>query len=204
MEKKWYCANTHLCFPLRIYPRVDLLQIPNSHCAVKFDTYNKDMCVKGIMQRSGVLPGEQIDISVEIDNPSRFNIKNLDICLIQRYEIEVCRRRLELFRLSIPQFNNINDKHIQIVFPITIPMGISPSYTYTNKSSRASVAIRVHYDIKVDVKMKGIFTDFDLQIPIIIGTNSGSHLNNTNETIRCATATDLNAIDLLELQVRDE
>jgi len=156
------------------------------------------------MQRSAVLPGEQIEISIDVQNPSRFVIKNLDICLIQRYEIDISRRRLELFRLSIPQFNNITDEHIKTVFPVIIPMGISPTYTYRNKVGRTPIAISIHYDIKVDVKMKGLFTDFDLQVPIIIGTNSGSSLDASNKTTRCATVADLNAIDLLELQVREE
>ncbi|CAF1502246.1 unnamed protein product, partial [Rotaria sordida] len=93
IEKKWYCSNIHSRYPLRIYPRVNLLQMSNTQCAVKFDTKRKDLTIKGIVQRSGLIPGEQTILSLEIYNPNHLTIKHIDICLIQRYEIEQCRRR---------------------------------------------------------------------------------------------------------------
>ncbi|CAF0788266.1 unnamed protein product [Rotaria sordida] len=204
IEKKWYCSNIHSRYPLRIYPRVNLLQMSNTQCAVKFDTKRKDLTIKGIVQRSGLIPGEQTILSLEIYNPNHLTIKHIDICLIQRYEIEQCRRRLELIRFSIPQLLNIHDEHIKTSCAIKIPMYIPPSYNFKKTNSRSSVYVNVHYDIKLEVKIKGLFSDFELQVPIIIGTDSAEHSSNDDMTKTLTIPMDLNMIDMIESDVHDD
>jgi hypothetical protein len=204
MEKKWYSADTRHRYPLRIHPRVNLLQLNNSQCAVKFDTKNKDIIVKGILKRSGVVPGEQTSLSLEIINPNRLTIKRVDICLIQRYEIEQCRRRLEIFRLSVPQLNNVNNEHIEAICPFTLPVGIPPTYNFKSKGRRDNVHVSIHYDMKIEVKAKGLFSDFELQVPIMIGTNSTERSRYNGMTTTSAIPLDLNAIDTLAVEIDDD
>jgi hypothetical protein len=204
IEKKWYCSNTRHQHPLRIYPRVNLLQIINSQRALKFDTKQKDITVIGILQHSGLVPGEQTILSLEISNPNRLAIKRVDVCLIQRYEIEQCRRRLELIRLAVPQLFDNSNEHIRTTCPMTIPAGIPPSYNFKSKGDRSGVHVNIHYDLKLEVKAKGLFSDFDLQVPVIIGTDSTDHSNPGGITRALATPMDLNAIDILELEAADD
>jgi hypothetical protein len=154
---------------------VNLLNISNSQSAVKFGTKHKDLTVKGILQHAGLIPGEQTMLSLDIHNPNHVSIKRIDVCFIQRYEIEQCRRRLELIRLSVPQLTNIHDQHIEATCPLTIPLGIPPSFSYKSRSTRPIVHVDLHYDLKLEIKAKGLFTDFDLQVPLIIGTYSAEH-----------------------------
>jgi hypothetical protein len=195
MEKKWYSADAHHRHPLRIHPRVNLYQLINSQCAVKFDTKRKDIIVKGVIKRSGVVPGEQTTIFIEIINPNQLTIKRVDMCLIQRYEIEECRRRLEILRLSIPQLSNTSNEQIETTCSMTIPLGIPPTYNFQSKGSRSNVQVNIHYDMKLEVKAKGLFSDFDLQVPIIIGTDSTVHSSYPHVPPTSGTPLDLNAID---------
>ncbi|CAF0780281.1 unnamed protein product [Rotaria sp. Silwood1] len=204
IEKKWYCSNIHYRYPLRIYPRVNLLQMSNSQCAVKFDTKRKDITIKGVIQRSGLVPGEQTILSLEIYNPSHLTIKRIDMCLIQRYEIEQCRRRLELLRFSVPQLFNINDKHITTSCPIKIPMYIAPSYNFKKTDSRSNILVTIHYDIKLEVKIKGLFSDFELQVPIIIGTDPTEHSSYVDMTNTSTISMDLNTMDTMESKDHDD
>ncbi|CAF2335920.1 unnamed protein product [Rotaria sp. Silwood2] len=204
IEKKWYCSNIHYRHPLRIYPRVNLLQISNSQCAVKFDSKRKDITIKGIMQHSGLVPGEQTILSLEIYNPNHLTIKRIDICLIQRYTIEQCRRRLELIRFSVPQLFNLNDEYIKTSCPIKIPMYISPSYNLKTADSRSNAHVDVHYDIKLEVKIKGLFSDFELQVPIIIGTDSAEHSSYVDTTNASTISMDFNAIDMIDSDDHDD
>jgi hypothetical protein len=158
------------------------------------------MTVNGIIQRAGLVPGEQTMISIEIHNPNHLIIKRVDICLIQRYEIEQCRRRLELIRISIPQLFDIDNEHIQTTCPITIPMSISPSYSYRSRVGRSGVHVNIYYDIKLEIKSKGLFSDFELQVPIIIGTDSIDQSNSTNITAPM----NVNAIDMPEAEIDDD
>ncbi len=189
---------------MRIYPRVNLHQISNSQCSVRFDKKRNDITIKGVIQRAGVLPGEETKLSLEIYNPIQLTIKNIDVCLIQRYEIEHCRRRLEVLRVSVPQLFDRNDEHIKTTCLFRIPKGIQPSFNYKSKHGRSGVNVKISYDIKLEVKVKGLFSDFELQVPITIGTDSGEYSNYANMTTNSTTSIDLKAIDILELQVDDD
>jgi hypothetical protein len=151
---------------------VNLYHITNSQSAVKFGTKRKDVTVRGILQHAGLIPGEQTILSLEINNPNRVSIKRVDVCLIQRYEIEHCRRRLELIRLSVPELNDNHNQQIEAVCPLTIPLSIPPSFNYKSHGTRSIVHVDLHYDLKLEIKAKGLFTDFDVQVPVIIGTHS--------------------------------
>jgi hypothetical protein len=52
--------------------------------------------------------------------------------------------------------------------------------------------------------VKGLFSDFELQVPITIGTDSGEYSNYANMTTNSTSLIDLKAIDILELQVDDD
>jgi hypothetical protein len=162
---------------------------------VKFGTKRKDVTIKGILQRAGLTPGEQTILSLEIHNPSRVSIKRIDVCFIQRYEIEQCRRRLELIRLSVPELTNNQDQHIEATCPLTIPLGIPPSFSYRSKGTRSVVHIDLHYDLKLEIKAKGLFTDFDLQVPVIIGTDSAENSNYDTQTSALFNAMNMVALD---------
>lgn len=177
--------------------------MPNSQCSVKFDTQHSDMIIKGVLQRSGLIPGETTTFSLDIFNPLHSMIKRMDICLIQRYEIAQYRRRLEITRVQIPQLTNFDNQHIETTCPFTVPMGISPTYYFERLDNRYDIRVRVKYDIKFEVKAKGLFTDFDLQIPVIIGTHSELHTDDIRQSA-IPTPIDLNAIDQLEFQATDE
>jgi hypothetical protein len=199
IEKKWYHANDRHRYPIRIYPRVNLLNISNSQSAVKFGTKRKDVTIKGILQHAGLIPGEQTLLSLDVLNPSRVPIKRIDVCLIQRYEIEQCRRRLELIRLSVPEFTNIHDQHVEATCPLTIPLGIPPSFSYRSKGTQSIVHVDLHYDLKLEVKARGFFTDFELQIPVIIGTDATE-----NSSYDTTTSSLFNTMSMVALDFNDD
>ncbi len=154
------------------------MNISNSQSAVKFGTKRKDLTIRGVLQRAGLIPGEQTILKLDIQNPNRVSIKRIDVCFVQRYEIEQCRRRLELVRVSVPEFMNVNDQHIEATFPLIIPIGIAPSFSYRSQGTRSAVHVDLHYDLKLEIKAKGLFTDFDLQVPVIVGTDSAEQHSN--------------------------
>lgn len=163
---------------------MNLLHVNNSQCALKFDTKCKDVTVKGVLPRSGFIPGERVNLSLEIHNLNRISIKHMDVCLVQRYEIDQCRRRLELVRFSVAEVCGTNDEFLQANCPITIPHGIAPSYAYESRNRRVNVLVNVFYDLRVEVKAKGLFTDFDLLVPIIIGTDCSTEHSHADNSYR--------------------
>ncbi len=111
---------------------------------------------------------------------------------------------MELIRLAVPQLFNTNDEHIVTTCSIPIPMGIPPSYNFKSKNTRSNVNVNIHYDIRLEVKAKGLFSDFELQVPIIIGTDSAVNSNYIGMTTASGLSIDFNALDVLELKVDDD
>ena len=135
-------------------------------------------------------------LALDIHNPSRVSIKRIDVCFIQRYEIEQCRRRLELVRITVPEFTNVREQHLEATCPLTIPLGIPPSFSYRSQGTRSVAHVDLHYDLKLEIKARGLFTDFDLQVPVIIGTDSADHSNYDTMTSALLSTMSMVALDL--------
>ena len=148
------------------------------------------MTVKGVLQRASLAPGEQTNLAIEIINPNQSSVKQVYACLIQRYEIEECRRRLELVRVLVPDVCDNRNERIEVTCPISVPVGTAPTYTYTSRTTGTALHITVHYDIKVEVKVRGLFSDFDVLVPITIGTDPAvrSHYDDRTPASRGANA----------------
>ena len=50
----------------------------------------------------------------------------------------------------------------------------SPSYNYLSQHAGAPVAVSVTYQLILDVKVRGLFTDFKISVPVLLGTEPTS------------------------------
>ena len=58
-------------------------------------------------------------------------------------------------------------------FDLTVPpVYLPPTYAFTSSDSSASLNIFVHYELILAVKTNGILTNFQVSIPVIVGTES--------------------------------
>jgi hypothetical protein len=182
---------------------VNLRHISNSLCSVNFIDKRQDLTVKGVLHRSGLVPGDETMLSLNVHNPLRLLIKSIDVCLIQRYEIAECRRRVEMMRVSVPELVNLDHADLERTCPLTIPEHISPSYSFEGRGNHYQVHVSIRYDIKLEVKAKGLFSDFELHVPVTIGTDSADDASYGGNRVTLITPTDLNLYEKLELQAAD-
>ncbi len=47
---------------------------------------------------------------------------------------------------------------------------LSPTYTYSSQSFSPGTGTSIHYELTLDVKVRGLFTDFKISVPVIVGT----------------------------------
>lgn len=200
VEQKWYVANTYLRYPLRIYPRVNVRHLANALCSVKFAETRNDLTVKGVLDRCALVPGEDTCLSVTVFNPVRLLLKRFDVCIMQRYEIGQCRRRAEIMRVTIPQLANADEANMESTCLLTIPRSVAPSYRFEGRGDRCQVHVSVAYDIKMEVKVKGFFSDFELHVPITIGTDSGDRSALAGSRTTSMTSADSKACETLALE----
>jgi len=185
IDKPWYKRNTNEILYLTIFPRVDLSQIPQCLSSTFFGNHNrKDVRLKGNIERLGYLPGELISGTLEIENPRRVMLKKIQLVLIQYGRIESNERKETISEMSLPSLDHRNDEHIMDKFSLLVPATyLAPSYEFhTGYDRQSNVSLR--YQLEFHVKVEGMFTNFDVPIPVTIGTetNQGSYGREEHET----------------------
>jgi hypothetical protein len=171
IDKPWYKHNTRANRYIRVYPHVNLLQKPNCMMPTMFGNQNrKDIIVKGTLNKLGYVPGEMIQGTIEIENPQQVLIKQIDFSMIENYRIGANAGHVTVIHCIIPEIMQRKDQQIVQTFGVMFPaLARPPSYHFEggiiHKTSMA-----ISYILKFEVKVGGMFTDFEIIVPIIVGT----------------------------------
>jgi hypothetical protein len=173
IDKPWYKRNTNETLHLTIFPHVNLMHNPQYLTPISFDNHNrKDVTLKGSINKQGYVPGETITGTLEIENPRRILLKKVHLSLVQHTQVEPNPHQEIIFETNLPTLDGRNDERIMEKFSLTIPLlPLAPSYSFCGGSGH-TVTISVNYCLKFDVKAEGMFTNFDVTAPIILGTES--------------------------------
>ncbi|CAF1377406.1 unnamed protein product [Didymodactylos carnosus] len=171
LDKPWYKPNTRQTFYITVFPRVNLLHIPNILMSTIYGNQNrKDISLKGTLNKLGFVPNEAITSTLEIDNPKHILIKHINVSLIETHQIAYNRRGHHIFRTTLPQVLNTRQERICETFSVIIPsIYLAPSYQFSGGFT-LTAHVSISYALKFEVKVEGIFTDFDVTIPVTIGT----------------------------------
>lgn len=171
IDKPWYKPNTRETQYLIVFPRVNLLQNPQCLVPSAFGHQNrKDIALKGTLNKLGYVPGEMMNMTLDIENPRRTLIQRIDLTMLQSFHIARQARGCTVFHTSLPKILNTKEMQIRENFLLVIPSTpLAPTYTFQGGLQR-QVYTHVQYFLKVSVKVEGLFTNFEMSIPITIGT----------------------------------
>ncbi|CAF0768165.1 unnamed protein product [Adineta ricciae] len=171
VDKPWYKPNTRETQYITVYPRVNLLQMPQCLISTYFGSQNrKNVILKGTLNKLGYVPGELITFTLDIENSRRVLIQHIDLSMLQSFHIVRNTRGFTIFQTTLPKILNTKEEQIRETYSIVIPsMPMPPSYQFQGGIHR-SAAVNVSYVLRVAVKVEGMFTDFDVKIPITMGT----------------------------------
>jgi hypothetical protein len=177
IDKPWYKPNKRETKYLTVYPRVNLLHNPQCLQANIFGNHNrKDIILKGTLNKLGYVPGELIIFTLEIENPRTVLIKNIEALMLQSYQIGRNSRGYTIFQTVLPNILNSKDPQMRETFSIVIPsVPIPPSYQFQG-GLRTAAFVNLHYMLRFAVKVEGMFTNFDVNIPITLGTEPNPDL----------------------------
>ncbi|CAF3483926.1 unnamed protein product [Rotaria sp. Silwood1] len=172
LDKPWYKPNAKQIFPLTIFPHVNLLHIPGGQQHVVFSNENrKKIRIEGFLIRGGVVPGEKLSIHINLQNPNRSEIKRIEATLIQHRQVAQSCHAEVIFRLDLPDVRGFNDTELRRTFDLIVPaVHLSPTYTYMATSFTVTLGVSIHYELILDVKARGLFTDFKISVPVVVGT----------------------------------
>lgn len=104
-------------------------------------------------------------------NPKRATIKRIEATLLQHRQIARSSHTETIFRLDLPDLKECSDVSLQKSFDLLVPANVlSPSYTYLSQNFNPPIGVNVRYELILDVKVGGLFTNFKITVPVIVGT----------------------------------
>jgi hypothetical protein len=186
LDKSWYKLNTKQVYTLIIFPRVDLCQIQSPQQPLSFSHSNrKKVQLQACILQNGVVPGEKLSLEVKLHNPKRTEIKRIEATLIQHRQIAQSYQTEIIFRKDLPNITNFNETELHRTVDLLVPlMQLAPTYAYMPQCCASLHGINFYYELKLEVKAHGLFTDFKVNVPVIVGTESTCGLTcNYNEMV---------------------
>ncbi|UJR11501.1 hypothetical protein I4U23_015682 [Adineta vaga] len=176
--KPWYKLNTKETKYITVFPCVNLLRNPQCLRTTLFGNQNrKEINFKGTLNKIGFVPGELLIATFEFSNPRRVLIQSIDLLILQSFQIRCNSRESTILEITLPNIIDRNDEHIQEIFSVNIPaIQLPPSYDF--QGGLQSIAdVHLRYRLKFSVKVQGMFTNFHVEVPIILGTEPYFDLN---------------------------
>lgn len=172
LDKPWYKANVKQVYPLIIFPRVNLLYTSGGQHPVPFQNQNrKKLRIQGYLIRGGVVPGDKIPIQVDVHNPKNIVIKRIEATLVQHRQVGPTCHAETISRFDLPEVRDFSGPTLERTFELMVPaIMLSPSFTYLTPGRLSPIATSIRYELILEVKARGLFTDFKITVPVLIGT----------------------------------
>ncbi|CAF1315633.1 unnamed protein product [Rotaria sordida] len=171
--KNWYQNDIRNSIPLIIYPRINLqneLQRP-----IEIERTNrKHIHIRINIAQSVIFPGIPFIIHYNLENPNRSTVQAIIVQLCQNHDMGTCGHYHTLiFDTDMLDGNDFKGEHLHNKFELTLPTHyLAPTSSYKfglisglTQRNPASVT----YELIIDVKVSGLFNDFTLKCPIIMG-----------------------------------
>ncbi|CAF3642740.1 unnamed protein product [Rotaria socialis] len=173
-DKPWSSLDTIPTYSLIICPRVPLFHMGNAEAPVEFTNHNrKKIQLNGSILRGGILPGQNLSIQLDLTNPKQHQIKRIEATFIQHRQIANIRDQQIIFNCNLPGIYQFQEPILKQVFDLSLPTTyLPPTYEFTTTHNNSSFGIFIHYELILAVKTVGIFSDFQVSVPVMVGTES--------------------------------
>ncbi len=189
VDKPQYKPDTKQIYPLTIFPRVNLLQISGSQQPVPFSSMNrKTVQLDGYLLRGGIIPSEKLSIYINLQNPKQSTIKRIEAVLIQHRQVDQSHHEEIIFREDLPDLHEFSGTKFERTVDLVVPCPhFAPSYQFTAQLNHQTHPVSIRYELELKVKSHGLLTDFEVKLPIIIGTESVLDQQQTNNSAKVPT-----------------
>ncbi len=185
LEKPWYKSDIKQVYPLTIFPRVDLLYTNGSQEKIPFsDTNRKKVRLNAYLLQGSITPSEKISVHINLQNPERSNIKRVEAVLIQHQQIAHRHDQETILSVDVPDLHEFDGIKFEETIDLAIPSPcLVPSYEFTAEFNQHTYPVMIKYELVLKVKSHGLLTDFDVKLPIIIGTERSRDQQQTNKSV---------------------
>ena len=170
--KKWRYRSISHFIPITVYPRV---HIPNHlYHQIEFNNENrKDVHLHAIIPRSVILPGTRLPIQYNLHNPKKATIEEIIITLYQYRQMSTSiSSKTVVTKMEVPNAHSFQEEHLNDKLELTIPNERFPPTLFPTSFDNVHLSVfnpvSVTYELEMEVKLHGIFTNFTLKFPLIM------------------------------------
>ena len=176
LDRPWYTPNVTQTLFLTISPRMDLRLMNGVQEMLHFAGQNrKQLRLQGCLLHGGIVPGQSLSCQINLHNPERTRIKSIEATLVQHRQTAADQHNETICSVSLPGLGDFNESHLQHHFDLLVPpIYLTPTYTFTTPSHGYSYYLKVHYELRLEVKPHGIFTKFVASVPVVVGMEATS------------------------------
>ncbi|CAF3052316.1 unnamed protein product [Rotaria socialis] len=182
LNRPRFKVNVTRTYPLMIYLRMNHFRMDDVQNALSFDKQNrKQLRLHGYLRHSQIVPGQSLSVQINVHNPERTEIKRIDAAFIQHRKTALNHNDEVIFSINLPGLNEFNELYFQRDFGLPVPsINLTPTHTFSTLHSDHSYNFNVDYELLLRVKTHGIFTNFEVSIPVVVGTEAilGGHQQN--------------------------
>jgi hypothetical protein len=167
-----------------VFPRVNILHTFDSREKIPFSYLNrKEVQLNGYLLRGSTIPNEKLSLYINLKNPKQSIIKRIEAVLIQHHQIAQSHHEEIIFRINLPELHEFNGTKFERTFDLVIPsLDLAPSYEFMAQFNRRAHPVVTRYELELKVKAHGVFTDFEVKLPVIIGTELRPDQQETNNS----------------------
>ena len=111
---------------LTVTPRVNLFDKCLYLTSSVFEKRNsRDIILKGILNKSVYIPGELIDITLQIYNPKQVVIQQIDLSMFRLCQIGLDSTKTKLFQQTLSNLINFKNEQLETTFSVIIPSNLT-------------------------------------------------------------------------------
>lgn len=174
IDKPWFPINSEQIYPLTILPVIDIYTQPQGREPVTLSRQNSQQLeFKLYLHRRGIIPGKNISLDIDIENPMKLKIEKARATLVQYQTISDTEHVETIFQKEISELIGFNQTELHQTFDIHVPYShLAPTCFHKLKLSNSSITTEISYEVHLDIKFEGLVDRMKFSIPIIIGTES--------------------------------
>ncbi|CAF0992543.1 unnamed protein product [Adineta steineri] len=193
VDKPWYKLSQTEAFGFTVCPHVDLSHMNSAQQTLHFNKQNRrQLQLEGYLLSSGIIPGQSFSLEIKFQNPERIKIKRIEIAFIQHRSTVMNNHKEVIFVADLPGFHEFDGASLQETFEFPLPRGyIAPTYFFETFWHHQPYPFVIKYELILTIKYHGFFTNFEVSVPVIVGTESNYENQiqeeyddqNTNQTV---------------------
>ncbi|CAF1309457.1 unnamed protein product [Adineta steineri] len=116
-----------------------------------------------------VAAGNKLSFDVVLHNSQNASVHGISATLTQIWEIgQIKTERLKLLDTKLEKFESLSIEKFHKTFELNVPDNIPATFSSYLTSSSTHILVAVHYELTIKVDIDGIFTNINLEVPLII------------------------------------